>query len=603
MSESEEILEGLDRAAIEEKLVGWNESFDTYFGRRRTDLENDYRLFRQFFRMIGTGKQSKTTEGFNRIFTALPFINSAITGKSQIVEGKADFSDPGGEVSAKVTKVINHLLLTDSSRGYLKLVAAMQNMLWCGSGIAKWYFDDTEKPEYSYDSPLGYIETKKNLPNFKTINIFDYAFDPNTTSQDYHEIEWVRDRVRATKGELNILREKGVCEFDDADLISGDEGKYKSSKAIRDRMDNLNFANKKHYYDEFYFDHIYKDTIDGTYKKARLYAWLLNNKKLIKLDINKWGTKPYVMARCNNFDKEHLGLGMIDVISAFVEQLDQIQRHSGTLVDKSGKRMVMHTPAAGLNALAIRDLENGMIMMKNIGNDAIRTEPTEVDKALNSLIQYSNNYITPKLDAATGLTQGMQGFSVGDTATESTILNNNAFARLSTVINDFLHSFIVELANGYFILLKNASVEGISIFVDGENITLSAQDFQAPMTFKAVGSVDQANRNLRAAQMTQYLDLWQKVAQLAPQLQQGGGDIWSWFQNEVNPLFGIGRSYISQADLGGSNPAVAPNVPPVNQPGISPSPASATPAAGPTEQALIQQDAATVADANNPMTT
>ena len=222
---------------------------------------------------------------------------------------------------------------------------------------------------------------------------------------------------------------------------------------------------------------------------------------------------------------------------------------------------------------------------------------------MNSLIQYSNNYITPKLDAATGLTQGMQGFSVGDTATESTILNNNAFARLSTVINDFLHSFIVELANGYFILLKNASVEGISIFVDGENITLSAQDFQAPMTFKAVGSVDQANRNLRAAQMTQYLDLWQKVAQLAPQLQQGGGDIWSWFQNEVNPLFGIGRSYISQADLGGSNPAVAPNVPPVNQPGISTSPASATPAAGPTEQALIQQDAATVADANNPMTT
>ncbi len=596
---TEEILQGLNRTDIEEKLVAYNDSFDTYFNRRRSELVDDYRMFREFFRLIKQGKGSKTTESFNRIMTELPFISSAISAKSQVVEAKADFDDPDNEIANRITKVINSFILSDKQRGYIKLVHSVQNMLWAGTTIAKTFFNEDTIPTYDPMVDIGYDEKPINSPDFKTISVFDFAHDPNTTSQDFNEISWCRDRVYVTKAELYLLREKGMCDFADVDIEQQiDSTVYASSKSIRDRVDHLNQTNKKLYYDEFYFDHIYRDE-NGSYKKLRMFAWLLNNKKLIKLEINRWGRKPYLAARCYNFDKEFWGLGEIDVISTFVKQLEQIHLHTGTLVDKAGKTMLFHTPAAGMNALAFRDLEAGAVMLKNIGDQAIRTEPQQVDKALGSLINYNNNYLSPKIDAATGVTPLMSGFSAGDTATESTILNNNAFARLSTKINDFLHSFIVELANNYFILLKNKISERTDIYVDGKNITLSPEDFQGEFSFKAVGSVDQANRNLRARQLQEYFGLLNQIIQTKPLFDQAGFPITEWFENEVNPLYGINRSYFNKNETGAGNPTLPPLTAPVtNSPLNSAVNSSALPA---TENSLVASEAAQVASANNPL--
>ncbi len=601
-SKVDEIVTGLNRDDIQDKLIAYNESFDTYFSRRRSELQDDYRMFREFFRMVKQGKGSKTTESFNRIMTAQPFIVSSVAAKSQVVEAKANFADPDNEIANRITKVINSLILRDDQRGYIKLTQAIQNVLWAGTSIGKSFFNEDTVPTYNPDIELGYEEVSIDKPDFKTISVFDFAHDPNTTSQDFNEIAWCRDRVYVTKGELYLLREKGLCDFNDVDLEQQADGstyQYNSGKNIRDRVDHLNFVNKKLYYDEFYFDHIYKDET-GSYKKLRMYGWLMNNRKLIKLDVNRWGRKPYFAARAFNYDKEFWGVGLIDVISTFVKQLEQIHLHTGTLVDKSGKTMLFHTPAAGMNALAFRDLEAGAVMLKNIGDQAIRTEPQQVDKALGSLVNYNNGYLSPKIDAATGITPLMSGFSAGDTATESTILNNNAFARLSTIINDFLHSFIVEMANNYYVLLKNKIASQTTIFVNGENITLTPEDFKGDFTFKAVGSVDQANRNLRARQLNEYFGMLTQVVQSKPMFDQIGFPVIEWFENEVNPLYGINRSYFNKDQTGAGNPGLPPQsmpntTSPLNNPAVN---SSQLPA---SVNSMVSEEAAQVAAANNPM--
>ncbi len=590
MSQSEEILTGLDKNQIEEKLIKCNDDFDSFFRGRRNELIQDYQMFREFYRVVKNGKASQTTEVYNKISTALPFIKSAVTGKSQVVEAIAQFDDPTHEASRKMTKVLNHLIL-DTSKGQEKIVLSIQNMLWGGNGIAKAFMNEAETPEYSPDSEIGYEEVSNPLPSFKTINIFDFAVDPNTTSQDFNEIEWARERVYVTKGELYILREQGLCEFDEADLNAVPDT-MKSSKYVRDKVDGFNATkSKKMYYDEFYFDHVYK-TEDGQYKKIRLFGWLLNNKKLIKLDINKWGRKPYFTARAISFDKEFWGLGFADVLSTFVAQLSQINNHTGYLVDKSGKRMLLHVPGqSGLNSLSYRDIENGILAAKNIGPDAMRTEPTDVDRALTSLVNYNESYLAPKTSEVTGVTPVMQGFSAGDTATESTIINNNSFARLSTIIDNFLNTFIVELASLYFMLLKNtiAASGGMAIYVDGENISLTPEDFlTGNYSFKAIGGVDQANKNLRARQLSEYMAAVQGILANRALYEQAGMNINDFISSEINPLYGINRSYFKEQQ------ALAPSILPEAMP------TAPVPATNPMDVNDVSGLAGQIASANNP---
>ncbi len=545
---SEEILTGLNQDEIEKKLVKCNDDFDSFFRSRRNELIQDYQMFREFYRVVKNGKASQTTEVYNKISTALPFINSAVQGKSQVVEAVANFDDPDHSQSRKITKIVNHLILNDNSRGHEKIVLSIQNMLWGGNGIAKAYMDENEYANYNPDSELGYDEVVSPKPNFKTINIFDFAVDPNTTSQNFDDIEWARDRVYVTKGELYMLREQGLCKFDDADLNNNQADPLKSSKYIRDKTNGYNSSkSKKFFYDEFYFDHVYK-TEDGTYKKIRLWAWLLNNKKLIKLEINRWGKKPYVTGRCISYDKEFWGLGFADVLSTFVAQLSQINNHTGYLVDKSGKRMLLHVPGnSGLNSLSFRDIENGILAAKSIDANAMRTEPTDVDRALTSLVNYNTNYLAPKTSDVTGVTPIMQGFSAGDTATESTIINNNSFARLSTIIDNFLNTFIVELAGLYFMLLKNqvaSNPAGTPIYIDGENITLTPEDFlEGNYSFKAIGSVDQANKNLRARQIGEYMAQVTGILAQRQVYEAAGMDVNDFIMSEINPLYGINKNY------------------------------------------------------------
>ncbi len=600
---SEDILTGLDRNEIEKKLVDCNDNFDTYFRRRREELIQDYQMFREFYRVVKNGKASQTTEVYNKISTALPFINSAVTGKSQVVEAVANFEDLDHVQARKITRIINHLILSDNSKGHEKIVLSIQNMLWGGNGIAKAYMDETEYPKYNPDTELGYDEVPLSKPNFKTINIFDFAVDPNTTSQNFEDIEWARDRVYVTKGELYMLRENGICDFTDADLTNNQPDDLKSSKAIRDKTNGMNTSkNKKFYYDEFYFDHIYK-TEEGAYKKVRLWAWLLNNKKLIKLEINKWGRKPYMTGRCISYDKEFWGIGFADVLSTFVAQLTQINNHTGYLVDKSGKRMLLHVPGlTGLNTLSFRDIENGVLSAKNISPEAMRTEPTAVDQALTSLVNYNENYLIPKTGEVTGVTPIMQGFAAGDSATESTIINNNSFARLSTIIDNFLNSFIVELASLYFMLLKNqvaSNIGGMPIYIDGENISLTPEDFlEGDYSFKAIGGVDQANKNLRARQIGEYINLVTTILSQRQLYEAAGMDVTDFLQNEVQPLYGINKSYfkkVAPAPVMAAGPEIPSNT------GTAPTGQAPLTNAGALEdvngiQALAQQ----IASANNP---
>ncbi len=590
--DSNEILTGLDRNEIEAKLIQCNEDFDSYFRGRRNELIQDYQGFREFYRIVKNGKASQTTEIYNKISTALPFIKSAITGKSQVIEAIAQFDDATHEMSRRMTKVLNHLIL-DTSKGQEKIALSIQNMLWGGNSICKAFNDDSEIPSYNPDSELGYEEIPHGLPNFKTINIFDFAVDPNTTSQNFNEIDWARERIYATKGELYMLREQGLCEFDDADLNAIPDT-MKSSKYVRDKVDGFNSSkSKKMYYDEFYFDHIYKDEM-GSYKKIRLWGWLLNNKKLIKLEINKWGRKPYFAARAISFDKEFWGLGFADVLSTFVAQLSQINTHTGYLVDKSGKRMLLHVPGrSGLNSLAFRDIENGVLAAKDISSEAMRTEPTEVDKALTSLINYNESYLAPKTSEVTGVTPVMQGFSAGDTATESTIINNNSFARLSTIIDNFMNTFIVELASLYFMLLKNTIIAsgGMAIYVDGENISLTPEDFLAGnYTFKAIGGVDQANKNLRARQLSEYINQVTTLLAQRQLFEAAGMNINDYIEQEINPLYGINGSYFKQAL---PMPLNAPTLP------SNPNPTNPNPV-NPLDVNNVAGQAAEIASANSP---
>lgn len=554
------IPDGLSLFEVCSKAKKWNAGWKPFYEKKKINWENNYRMFRHFDKGLVENVTTRVYEIWANIQTEIPHLVNSIFTKSEVVKPSPKSQEPM-EATFKIKKYINNAILVQND-GRKIATDALQDFLVFGTIISKTFWDNEKKNEFSFETQ-EWKEVYEGKPSMYNVDIFDFAIDPTFRGHDCSKAEWVRERLYFKKEELKKLMEAGEIEsISDNELA--DVKSVESGKEIRDKIDGIApVKDEKNYVDEFWATLYWKDPQTEKQKSGKFYFWLLNDNKIIKFKKNIFGEVPYIVARCYRLTHEFYGVGDVDVMASLGEHINVIHAQASLMAKKTGQKLTLHTAGAGLDAQQMKRKENGILLVKDLSQ--IRTEDTTAGKDMVSLMQYKDS-IKYDLSNAVGVNDILRGEQQGDsTATEASIANSNASARLALKLQNFQSEYVVPCADKFYNLSKQF-IDTYSLYVDNSILDLTQADFQGSYDWIPVGSISQSNKNLRIRQLTEIS--MQIVGAVQASMQSNGTinfpafDLGGFYQKEILPLFEIEDSaqyfaspqQIQQPQQAGINP-------------------------------------------------
>lgn len=568
-----ELPAGLSVGEVESLANKWNASWQVLFDKKKSQWEQNYRMFRHFDKDLVENTSQRTYEIWANIQSEIPHLINSIFTKSEVVKGMPKFEDVNGN-SYKVNSYINKMIVV-GNQGRRLAADAIQDFLVFGNVISKTYWDNEESPEFDI-TIQEWVNKYQGKPSVYNLDIFNFAIDPSFVGHDINKAQWCRERIFFNKHDLIQLMESGEILPVSEELLEG--ANAESGKDIRDRIDGLS-PNKKDkvFVDEFWAKMFWKDEF-GVQKSGKFYFWILGG-KLVKFKTNIFNSSPYKIARCYRLAHEFFGVGDADVMASLSENINVTHSQGSLLAKKVGQKLTILGPGVGVDPQQLKNKENGVITVKDMNQ--IKTENTTAGADLGTLINYKAS-LKSDLANAVGINDIMRGEQPGDmTATEASILNSNASARLAMKLANFQDEWLVPVAASFYNLSKQF-IDTYSMFVDNQLIQLTQQEFVGDYDWVAQGSTSLANRNLRIRQMT---EIAQQLAQASLTAAQSNGaikfpgfDLGKFTQNEVLSLLEIQnpQQYFTEPQIPMVNPqqtggdalgsGIAPQMPISEQP-------------------------------------
>lgn len=532
--------DGLTLEKVQLKAQNWNKDWASASSELQNNWEENRILYKDFERRTKKKVTTKVPEIWAQIQTELPHLVNSIFSRSEVVRNYPKF-DNAGERTIKVKLYINSAILTAANARY-KVTDAIQDVLVYGTSILKSYWDLSS--DYEFDSSTReWVETVSGKPNFQNVNVFDFAIDPSFKGHDVNLAEWARHRNYYKKEDLKRMKELGEIEnFDDNDLQVQDRQDSGSSVG----SDTNNSNKNKLYVDEFwatlYWEEDEIDELTGeatgkkNTKKDEFFFWLLNDKKVIKFKKNWFRFKPFMATRCYRISNEFFGQSEVDIMKAYAEQMSDVHTKAGVLAKRVGGKLTFYTPQSGFNKTDAKMMENGLVMVDDLTQ--IRSEQTTAAQDMQAMLAFKNS-VRNDIETATGINNIVKGEPVGDqTATEASILNQNATARLSIKLQNIQDEVMVPMAAQFFKMSKQF-IEDLSFSYKGEMVNMSAIDFEGDYDWSAVGSISQSNKALQIKQKTELAMQLSQAVQQAPMVKSYGFDLMAFIQNEIMPNFDI----------------------------------------------------------------
>lgn len=479
---------------VEEKLKKYNSSWEQYSSDLYPKMKMFYRMFRNMEFSV-EGVATKIPQIFTTIETELPHLLNSIFGPSTIVDAQAKFEDPQETKTYKVKSYVNKLI-KDICKGRKKTELLIKNMLIYGWSVSKIYWNtDPDKDVDPITKEVVNINSAH--PDFYMVDPFAFAWNPDYDQQDIDGIDWVRERIYISKNKLKQMRDNGECaEFDDGDMESVSEDKGREVRKTNSSGETLQKG--KTYYDEFWCT-LYSKDEEGKTNSSEYRVWFLANKKIIKFEKNLYGYKPFTICRAYSQPNEFLGMGEPEVIGSIANQLSYTHFQSGKMVKKLGQSLTFIDPSAGISPQNLKRIEQGVLFVNNL--NGIRSEPSTDPQNINVLVKYSE-YLDGMLERITGVGPTLQGeITTNVTATQISIVNQNASNRLADKLVHLQEDFITPLAEMFFMLNKQLLQTPVQFFDTNNNlISLSPDDFNGNYVWTPVGTISQSNKALQLAQ-------------------------------------------------------------------------------------------------------
>lgn len=528
---------GLSEAEITSKAISWNAAWQTVYDKKKSNWEQNYKLFRYFDKGLAENISSNTYEIWSNIQSEIPHLVNSIFTKSEVVKGIPKFQDTEAK-SYKVNAYINKMILV-GNQGRKIASDAMQDFLVFGTVVSKTFFDNVEKSDFDIQTQT-WVESFEGKPSVYNVDIFNFAVDPSFNGHDVNEAEWCRERLFFKKQDLQKMAEAGEIVDISENELTPNKGSVDSGKDIRDRIDGIAPSKSdKVFVDEFWAKCYYKDE-NGQQKSGKYYFWLLNNQHLIKFKPNIFNSSPYKVARCYRLAHEFWGIGDVDVMTSLSEHINVTHTQGALLAKKTGQKLTILGPNVGIDPQQFKSKENGVIMVKDM--NAIKTENTTAGADLGTLINYQQ-VLKQDLGNAVGINDIMRGESTGDrTAAEASILNSNSSARLAMKLANFQDEWLAPVAGSFYNLSKQF-IDTYSFIIENEMISLTQEDFIGDYDWVAQGSTSVANKNLRIRQMT---EIGTQLAQASQMAVMSNGaikfppfDLGKFTQNEIMSLLEI----------------------------------------------------------------
>jgi hypothetical protein len=541
--------EELTETKVTDKLKKYNSSWDQYSNELYPKMKTYFKMYRNLEATI-EGVAAKIPEIFTVIETELPHLLNSVFGPSTVVDATPKFSDPLEEKTYKVTAYINKLI-KDICKGRKKTELVIKNMLIYGWAVTKVYWNtDTDRDIDPTTKEV--VEVNSAHPDFYMVDPFAFAWNPEYNQQEIDGLDWCRERVFIGKNQLKQKRDNGECgDFSDDDMetVGGDEDK---GTEARKGTSSPSSKKGKTYYDEFWCTLYYKDetgkTVSGEYR-----IWFLSNKKIIKFEKNLYGYKPFTICRAYSQPNEFLGAGESEVIGSISAQLSYNHYQSGKMVKKLGQALTFIDPSAGISAQNLKRIEQGVLFVDNI--NGIKSEVTTDPQNIEVLIKYGE-YLNTMLEKITGVGPTLQGdIATNVTATQISIVNQNASNRLANKLVHIQEDFIVPLADMFFMLNKQLLQIGVEFFDTNNNlISLTPDDFSGNYTWTSVGTISQSNK---ALQLAQNQELLQGLMGLSESSKQGP------FPFDVNEIIYIQQHLVPYANITDASAFIIPSPAPM----------------------------------------
>ena len=497
----------LTETKITEKLKQFNSTWDAFSAELYPKMKQWLTMYRAMDHTV-EGVSTKIPEVFTLVETQLPHLLNSIFSQSNVINATPKFNDPDGAKTYKIKSFINNLI-KDRTDGRRKSELVIKNMLIYGWSVVKMYWNTT--PDKDID-PITkeVVNINSAHPDFYLVDPFAFAFDPNYDGQKIDEIEWVRERIFINKDKLKQIRDNGECgPFEDDELESG-EGQDKGREA-RKKNTNQEKGRNKTYYDEFWCTFYSKDS-EGKLQSNEYRVWFLANNKIIKFEINEFKFKPFTITRAYSNPNEFLGQGESEIVGALANQLSYTHFQSGKMVKKVGQNLTFIDPSAGISPQNLKRIEQGVLFVNNL--NGIKSEQSTDPQNIQVLVKYKE-YLDSQLEKITGVGPTLQGEVQGDiTATQASIVNQNASNRLANKLTHLQEDFIVPLAEVFFLMNKQLLQDPIQFFDSNNNlIELTPEDFNGNYNWTANGTINQSNKALQLQQNMQQLQSIIQAAQ------------------------------------------------------------------------------------------
>lgn len=507
-----EFTDELTEEKVTDKLKGYNDKWKKKSESLYPKLQDYYKFYRdQEYSLNGT--PVKVPVVFTTIEIETPHLLNNIFAQSDVVECEAKFDDPGDAQKYRVQSFVNNLII-NVDKGRKKTLDFIKNYLIFGFAVSKAYWNTMPEKDIDILSKMA-VDVNSAHPDFYNVDPFSFAFDTEKETGNIQELDWVRERIFLSKNAMREMRDNGMCgNFLDDDM----EGTEDKGKKTRNPDEN---ADKGTYYDEFYvrlydkkkiLDETGEHTGESKTESKQYRIWLLANNKIVKFQENIFGMKPYVTASPYPIPFSIIGMGEPEVIGGIANRYSLNNYQAGLLASKIGKSPYLIGPNSGLMPYNLTLLEEGVLFSKDI-ND-VKPLPSMDPENLNAIIKFGQ-YLQEEVESTTGVTKFLQGTDIGNmTATQASLISQNATNRLAIKLEQLQENYIVPLAEMLFLLNKQ-NMQAPATFRDTNNniLSLQPQDFFGNYTWMSTSPVTISNKALDLQNNMSLIEMMEKAAE------------------------------------------------------------------------------------------
>lgn len=372
------------------------------------------------------------------------------------------------EATVATTQLSEYLNYVWEERGLKSKVRMMaKNMLIYGTSIAKieWAMETETEEERDGDNVITQEVINSEMPQFSVLDIFDFLVDPREESvDDGIGVIHKRDNVHFQE----LLLNKDALGYFNLDIIesmlnsidaknkeeSEQESKF-SSRGVSDSSEKIDETrlNIKEYWGRF--------SRTGEIEDEKEYViTTVNNSIVIRIEENKRGSRPFVVARDMPVPNEFYGIGQAEALESLQVELNWLRGQRMDNANLVNNAMWLIDNDSGVDPSQLCS-KPGNLIFKNPGTTV---QPLQVNDIKSSSYkeedQINRDFQTVSGTMDTTDRGGSKGFT--NTATGQRIRNEESSARFQYKIEN-LEEAIQEIGKKMLVLAAENADQNVLI--------------------------------------------------------------------------------------------------------------------------------------------